>query len=362
MDWPRRRRRSLLVSHHPSRWHERDDPRRSGQEDAAGLRGCAARVRGRRRRRQAAAVARRPGGGGGGGRGGGASASPRTASRCRCRRDGTRGVFIRDWNLWVRDIATGQEKALTTDGVEVLRLRHRQRRLEQQRSRDRARGRPTRRRSPRSSRTSATSARCISCNTTVGHPTLRVSKFPLPGDPRRWRCCTASSSTSTPGTVTRLQMPPDFHRATLGDNISMNDYNWSPGRRRSSRSRRCRAITSTSWLRVADAATGAVRTVFDETVRDAVRVAHRLARAVGDERGHLALRARQLGPALSLRSADRAAEEPDHDRRRAGDADRAHRREDAHALVRRQRPRDRDRIRTSCTSIASASTARTSCR
>ena len=31
--------------------------------------------------------------------------------------DGKRAVFIRDWNLWVRDVATGQETQLTTDGV-----------------------------------------------------------------------------------------------------------------------------------------------------------------------------------------------------------------------------------------------------
>ena len=31
--------------------------------------------------------------------------------------DGKRAAFIRDWNLWVRDVATGQETQLTTDGV-----------------------------------------------------------------------------------------------------------------------------------------------------------------------------------------------------------------------------------------------------
>src|SRR5687768_15105415 len=31
--------------------------------------------------------------------------------------DGKREVFIKDWNLFVRDVATGQEKQLTTDGV-----------------------------------------------------------------------------------------------------------------------------------------------------------------------------------------------------------------------------------------------------
>ena len=31
--------------------------------------------------------------------------------------DGKRAAFIRDWNLWVRDVATGKETQLTTDGV-----------------------------------------------------------------------------------------------------------------------------------------------------------------------------------------------------------------------------------------------------
>src|SRR4051794_1480727 len=31
--------------------------------------------------------------------------------------DGKREAFIRDWNLWVRDVATRQEKQLTTDGA-----------------------------------------------------------------------------------------------------------------------------------------------------------------------------------------------------------------------------------------------------
>ena len=47
--------------------------------------------------------------GGRGGRGGAGNAvvSP----------DGKRSAFIRDWNLWVRDVATGQERQLTIDGV-----------------------------------------------------------------------------------------------------------------------------------------------------------------------------------------------------------------------------------------------------
>ena len=30
--------------------------------------------------------------------------------------DGTRAIFICDWNLWVRDAATGQDRQFTTDG------------------------------------------------------------------------------------------------------------------------------------------------------------------------------------------------------------------------------------------------------
>ncbi len=90
-----------------------------------------------------------------------------------------------------------------------------------------SRGRRIRKRSRHSSRTSARSARCTSSPTVVGHPTLRVAKFPLPGDPVMAMVHRVVIDVGT-GTMTRLQMPPDYHRATLGDDLSMNDYNWSP--------------------------------------------------------------------------------------------------------------------------------------
>jgi hypothetical protein len=58
------------------------------------------------------------GGGGGGGRGGAGGGNmssdgkPLTMSP-----DGSRGVFIRDFNLWVKEMPGGQETQLTTDGV-----------------------------------------------------------------------------------------------------------------------------------------------------------------------------------------------------------------------------------------------------
>jgi hypothetical protein len=30
--------------------------------------------------------------------------------------DGRQAAFIRNWNLWVREVATGRERQLTTDG------------------------------------------------------------------------------------------------------------------------------------------------------------------------------------------------------------------------------------------------------
>jgi dipeptidyl-peptidase 4 len=200
-------------------------------------------------------------GGGRGGRGGGAMSSdnkPIAVSP-----DGTRGVFVRDWNLWVRDMKSGQEKALTTDGVKYFGY-----------ATDNAGWSASDRAivswSPDSKKiaTQQQDERNVGemylVSTTVGHPTLRVSKFPLPGDPVMATLHRVVIDTDT-GKVTRLQMDPDFHRATLGDDISMNDYNWSPDGSKL-------ALASVSrdhkhvWLRVADTATGAVRTAFEEVV------------------------------------------------------------------------------------------------
>ena len=203
----------------------------------------------------------RGGGGGRGGRGGGPPSSdgkPISVSP-----DGTRGVFVRDWNLWVRDLKSGEERALTTDGVKYFGY-----------ATDNAGWSASDRAmvswSPDSKKvaTQQQDERNVGemylVNTVVGHPTLRVSKFPLPGDPVMAMLHRVVIDTDT-GRTTRLQMDPDFHRATLGDDISMNDVNWSPDGSRL-------ALASVSrdhkhvWLRVADTATGAVRTVFEETV------------------------------------------------------------------------------------------------
>jgi Tol biopolymer transport system component len=177
--------------------------------------------------------------------------------------DGKHAAFIRDWNLWVRDVATGQEKQLTTDGQKDFGY-----------ATDNAgwasSDRPMLLWSPDSKKiaTSQQDERKVGdmfiVETKVGHPVLKEWKYPLPGDSVVAMLHRVIIDVDA-GRVVRLQLPPEYHRATLGDNISMNDYNWSPDGSKL-------ALVSTSrdhksaTFRVADAASGAVRTVFDESV------------------------------------------------------------------------------------------------
>ena len=77
-------------------------------------------------------------GGRGGGRGGAGGRTSSDGKPLNMSPDGKRGVFIRDWNLWVHDVATRAGAPADHRRRQVLRLRHRQRRLDEQRSRDRA--------------------------------------------------------------------------------------------------------------------------------------------------------------------------------------------------------------------------------
>ena len=109
-----------------------------------------------------------------GGRGG---APPVTLSP-----DGKRAAFIRDWNLWVRDVATGHETQLTTDGVKDFGYATDNAGWTQQRSRDSALVARLEEDRHVPAGSSATSARCTSSSTQVGHPELQAWKYPLPGD------------------------------------------------------------------------------------------------------------------------------------------------------------------------------------
>ena len=196
------------------------------------------------------------GGRGGGGRGGAAGNAVTSP-------DGKRAAFIKDYNLWVRDVATNQEKALTTDGVKDFGYATDNAGWA---SSDRAilLWSPDSRKIATSQQDERKVGEMYLVDTRAGHPNLKAWKYPLPGDSIVQMLHRVIIDVDA-GKIVRFQMPPDFHRGTIGDNITMADYNWSPDGSRL-------AFVSTSrdhksaTFRVADAATGAIRTLFDETV------------------------------------------------------------------------------------------------
>jgi len=182
--------------------------------------------------------------------------------------DGKRAVFIRDFNLWVRDVASNQESQLTTDGVKDFGY-----------ATDNAgwihSDRPIVLWSPDSKKiaTFQQDQRGVGemyfVESKVGHPTLQAWKYPLPGDDVITTIQRVVIDLDGPRVI-RLQMPPDQHRSSTCDHVAcrgteFTDVQWSPDATRL-------AFLSTSrdhkheQLRVADAATGAIRDVLEESV------------------------------------------------------------------------------------------------
>ncbi|HYL79042.1 MAG TPA: DPP IV N-terminal domain-containing protein [Bryobacteraceae bacterium] len=200
--------------------------------------------------------------GGGGGRG--VSARNTVLSP-----DKKTAVFIRDYNLWARDVASGKETQLTTDGVKDFGY-----------ATDNA-GWATSERpivlwSPDSKKiaTYQQDQRGVGemylVSTKVGHPELRAWKYPLPGDEvvttiQRVIIDLGGGSPK----VVRLNMPADQHRSSLCDNIACRGGEWADVQW--SADGRHLAFVSTSrdhkreQLHVADAATGAIRDVMEES-------------------------------------------------------------------------------------------------
>ncbi|MEP6766538.1 MAG: DPP IV N-terminal domain-containing protein [Gemmatimonadaceae bacterium] len=199
--------------------------------------------------------------GGRGGRGGGGGGRGGAAGNAVLSPDGKRSAFIRDYNLYVRDVASGKETQLTTDGVKDFGY-----------ATDNA-GWVTSDRaillwSPDSKKiaTQQQDERHVGdmyiVSTKAGHPELKAWKYPLPGDSVVQMLSRVIIDVDA-NKVIRLQMAPDFHRGSIGDNITMADYNWSPDGSKL-------ALVSTgrdhknAIFRIVDAATGTVKTVFEE--------------------------------------------------------------------------------------------------
>lgn len=182
--------------------------------------------------------------------------------------DGKEAAFIRDYNLWVRDVASGKETQLTTDGVKDFGY-----------ATDNAgwihSDRPILLWSPDSKKiaTFEQDQRGVGemylVETKVGHPVLQEWKYPLPGDAVVTTIQRVIIDLDGPKII-RLQMPPDQHRSSLCDDVECrgggwDDVEWSPDAKHL-------AFVSTSrdhkdeHLRIADAETGAVRDVLEEKV------------------------------------------------------------------------------------------------
>jgi len=182
--------------------------------------------------------------------------------------DGKKAVFIKNWNLWVRDVASKKETQLTIDGIENFGY-----------ATDNAgwtmSDRPVVRWSPDSKKvaTFQQDQRNVSdmylVTTNVGKPVLQKWKYPLPGDKDIAMIHRVVIDVENPKVI-RLQIPPDPHRATLSDDIAssgtFDDIDWKADGSEL-------AFLSTSRdhkqekFRIADAATGVVREVFEEVVK-----------------------------------------------------------------------------------------------
>lgn len=181
--------------------------------------------------------------------------------------DGKLAAHIKDWNLWVRDIASGKETQLTTDGTENFGY-----------ATDNAGWRhsngPILLWSPNSKKiaTFKQDQRNVtdmySVTTNVGAPHLEKWKYEFPGDTAQMKILRVIIDVN-PSKVIFLNIPPDPRRSTDMDDIAaggeMVDVEWS-----ADASKLAFVSTSrfhkTEKVRIADALTGNVSEIFEETL------------------------------------------------------------------------------------------------
>ncbi len=182
--------------------------------------------------------------------------------------DGKYIAFIREWNLWIKEVATDAEKALTTDGVEDFGY-----------ATDNAgwkhSDKPILSWSPDSKKiaTFQQDQRHVSSmylvKTKVGAPELMEWKYPLPGDKDIIRIHRVIIDLSKEPRIVRLKMNADARRGTLCDDISceggFDDVAWSDDSQQL-------VFVSTSRdhkqenIRMADCKSGEVSDIFEEIV------------------------------------------------------------------------------------------------
>jgi dipeptidyl aminopeptidase/acylaminoacyl peptidase len=174
-------------------------------------------------------------------------------------------VFIRDNNLWLRTVATGEERALTTDGIKDFGY-----------ATDNAgwthSDAPIVLWSPDSKKIATfqqdqrKTGFMYLVPVSITHPDLEQWRYPLVGDKDVTMIERVIIDVDS-GKMVRLKLPPDQHRSTLCDDVSCrggsgwDDVEFSPDAK-------TLAFVSTSrdhkdeTLRIADTATGDVHDVF----------------------------------------------------------------------------------------------------
>lgn len=181
--------------------------------------------------------------------------------------DGSKVAFIKDWNLWIRDVASKKVTQLTFDGAKDFGY-----------ATDNAGWTHSNRAillwSPDSKKiaTFQQDQRHVSdmylVTTNVGAPKLEAWKYPLPDDKEIIQIQRVIIDVNN-AKVIRLKIPPDARRGTLCDDIScsgsFDDNEWNEDGTKL-------AFVSTSRdhkvakMRLADAVTGEVKEIFEEKV------------------------------------------------------------------------------------------------
>jgi dipeptidyl aminopeptidase/acylaminoacyl peptidase len=180
--------------------------------------------------------------------------------------DGKKAAFIKNYNLWVRDLSTDKETQLTTDGIKDFGY-----------ATDNAgwqhsdaailKWSPDSKKIATFKQDQRKVADMYLVTTNVGKPTLKAWKYPLPGEEIAM-IHRAIIEVDNPKVI-MLKVAPDPHRASLSDDISssgtFDDVNWSADGTQL-------AFVSTSRdhkiekVRIANATTGDVREIFEEVV------------------------------------------------------------------------------------------------
>jgi dipeptidyl-peptidase-4 len=182
--------------------------------------------------------------------------------------DGSREVFIRDYDLWVRELETSEETRLTTDGQQDFGY-----------GTDNAgwttsdeavvKWSPDSRKIATFQHDSRGVGMMYLVNTQVGHPELQAWKYPLPEDSVIFRISRIVIDLDRPAgdRVVRLVMPPDQHRSTCSDHIrcgrSLGDVEWAADSETIAFVSSSRDHKS-AQVRLADVSTGQITDLFEE--------------------------------------------------------------------------------------------------